>query len=180
MRILNFIKRCANLTVPFRLLLPVSIMLIALSVASCKSPGRLTQDVRSTDSLESRKEFALLQEPVPPSMAKTTFPTAMLNSIPIGTGFSKRSGQATVNVNRISADSTEVTATCDSLARQVIVLTEELTRIRNETQKETETLLPQVVREPTGWQWFQIWTGRLAVAAFLLLLIKRRLKTNKI
>ena len=104
----------------------------------------------------------------------------MLNSIPIGTGFSKRSGQATVNVNRISEDSTEVTATCDSLARQIIVLTEELTRIRNETQKETETLLPQVVREPTGWQWFQIWTGRLAVAAFLLLLIKRQLKTNKI
>lgn len=100
----------------------------------------------------------------------------MLNSIPIGTGFSKRSGQATVNVNRISEDSTEVTATCDSLARQVIVLTEELTRIRNETRKETETLPPQVVREPTGWQWFQIWIGRVAVFVLVLILIKRRLK----
>ena len=74
-----------------------------------------------------------------------------------------------MNVNRISEDSLEVTATCDSLARQVIMLTEELTRIRN------ETLPPEVIREPTGWQWFQIWTGRLAVAVLLLILIKRRL-----
>ena len=93
----------------------------------------------------------------------------------MGTGFSKRSGQATVNVNRISEDSLEVTATCDSLARQVIMLTEELTRIRNETSSAVETLPLEVIREPTGWQWFQIWTGRLAVAVLLLILIKRRL-----
>jgi hypothetical protein len=86
----------------------------------------------------------------------------------VGTGFSKRSGQATVNVTRISEDSLEVTATCDSLARQVMMLTEELTRIRSETS-------PEVIKEPTGWQWFQIWTGRLAVAVLLLILIKRRL-----
>ena len=96
-------------------------------------------------------------------------------SIPVGTGFSKRSGQATVNVTRISEDSLEVTATCDSLARQVMMLTEELTRIRSETSEEAELLPPEVIKEPTGWQWFQIWTGRLAVAVLLLILIKRRL-----
>ena len=93
----------------------------------------------------------------------------------MGTGFSKRSGQATVNVTRISEDSLEVTATCDSLARQVMMLTEELTRIRSETSEEAELLHPEVIKEPTGWQWFQIWTGRLAVAVLLLILIKRRL-----
>ena len=93
----------------------------------------------------------------------------------MGTGFSKRSGQATVNVTRISEDSLEVTATCDSLARQVMMLTEELTRIRSETSEEAELLPPEVIKEPTGWQWFQIWTGRLAVAGLLLILIKRRL-----
>ena len=128
-----------------------------------------------TDSLQGRSGFALLQQPVPPSVARTAFPTKILTSIPVGTGFSKRSGQATVNVNRISEDSLEVTATCDSLARQVIMLTEELTRIRNETSSAVETLPPEVIREPTGWQWFQIWTGRLAVAVLLLILIKRRL-----
>ena len=80
-----------------------------------------------------------------------------------------------MNVNRISEDSLEVTATCDSLARQVIMLTEELTRIRNETSSAVETLPPEGVRGPTGWEWFQIWTGRLAGAVRLLILIKRRL-----
>ena len=141
----------------------------------CRSPGRLTRNSLVTDSLQGRSGFALLQQPVPPSVARTAFPTKILTSIPVGTGFSKRSGQATVNVNRISEDSLEVTATCDSLARQVIMLTEELTRIRNETSSAVETLPPEVIREPTGWQWFQIWTGRLAVAVLLLILIKRRL-----
>ena len=150
-------------------------MAITLSVTSCRSPGRLTRNSLVTDSLQGRSVFALLQQPVPPSLAKTQFPTNLLNSIPVGTGFSKRSGQATVNVTRISEDSLEVTATCDSLARQVMMLTEELTRIRSETSEEAELLPPEVIKEPTGWQWFQIWTGRLAVAVLLLILIKRRL-----
>lgn len=150
-------------------------MAIALSVTSCRSPGRLTRNSLVTDSLQGRSVFALLQQPVPPSLAKTQFPTNLLNSIPVGTGFSKRSGQATVNVTRISEDSLEVTATCDSLARQVMLLTEELTRIRSETSEKAELLPPEVIKEPTGWQWFQIWTGRLAVAVLLLILIKRRL-----
>ena len=41
-----------------------------------------------------------------------------------------------MNVTRISEDSLEVIATCDSLARQVMMLTEELTRIRSETSEE--------------------------------------------
>ena len=111
-------------------------------------------------------------------MAKTVFPTKMLATIPVGTGFSRRSGQATVNVSRISEDSVEVTATCDSLARQVIMLREENTRIRNELVEKEEDPPPKVVHEPTGWQWFQIWVGRIAAAILLLILIKRRLKVS--
>ncbi|MCS2275908.1 hypothetical protein [Bacteroides caccae] len=104
------------------------------------------------------------------------FPAETLKSIPVGTGFSTRSGQATVNVTRVSEDSVEVSATCDSLAREVIFLREELARIRNETGEEVEEPPPQIVKEPTGWQWFQIWTGRIAVAVLVLIVIKRRLK----
>lgn len=176
MKTSNFTRLYVSLTVPFRGLLLASTMLIALSAASCKSQGQLTRSTGRTDSLQSVKQFALLQDPVPPSMAKTVFPTGMLKQIPIGTGFSKRSGQATVNVTRLSNDSIEVTATCDSLARQVILLSEELTRIRNETSEEVEKLPPEVIKEPTGFQWFQIWIGRIAVAAFVLIMIRRRLK----
>lgn len=109
-------------------------------------------------------------------MAKTAFPTKLLETIPVGTGFSRRSGQATVNVNRISADSLEVTATCDSLARQVVLLTEELTRIRSQTSEEVELQPPEVLHEPTGFQWFQIWAGRIALLIIVLTLLKRHLK----
>lgn len=109
-------------------------------------------------------------------MATTKFPTELLGTIPVGTGFSRRSGQATVDVKRISADSIEVTATCDSLARQVLILSEENTRIRNELLEKEEEPPPKVVHEPTGWQWFQIWTGRVAVVVLVLIVIKRRLK----
>lgn len=80
-----------------------------------------------------------------------------------------------MNVTRISGDSIEVTATCDSLARQVILLTEELVRIRNETSEEVKERPPEVIKEPTGWQWFQIWIGRIAVIVLILILIGRRL-----
>ena len=173
MRTSSLTRRYVNSTVLSVRLPLAAIIMIVLSVSSCRSQGELMQTSHHTDSLQGRSGFALLQQPVPPSVARTAFPTKILTSIPVGTGFSKRSGQATVNVNRISEDSLEVTATCDSLARQVIMLTEELTRIRNETSSAVETLPPEVIREPTGWQWFQIWTGRLAV--LLLILIKRRL-----
>lgn len=151
------------------------LLLTALCVMSCKSPKRL-EKTTSLDSLYSARGFVLIQQPVPPSIAKTVFPTGTLKSIPIGTGFSVRSGQATVNVTRVSEDSVEVSGTCDSLAREVIFLREELTRIRNETGEEVEEPPPQIVKEPTGWQWFQIWTGRIAVAVLVLIVIKRRLK----
>ena len=151
------------------------LLLTALCVMSCKSPKRL-EKTTSLDSLYSARGFVLIQQPVPPSIAKTVFLAGTLKSIPIGTGFSTRSGQATVNVTRVSEDSVEVRATCDSLAREVIYLREELTRIRNETGEEVEEPPPQIVKEPTGWQWFQIWTGRMAVAVLVLIVIKRRMK----
>lgn len=101
---------------------------------------------------------------------------AQLAALPEGAGYSASSGQATASVMRGKGDTLIITSTCDSLARQVISLTEELTRIRNETGEEVEEPPPQVVHEPTGWQWFQIWIGRLAVATLILIVIKRRLK----
>ena len=174
---MRFEKNSGNFAGLLRDLAVVVLLLTALCVMSCKSPKRL-EKTPSLDSLYSARGFALIQQPVPPSIAKTVFPTGTLKSIPVGTGFSVRSGQAIVKVTRVSEDSVEVSATCDSLAREVIYLHEELTRIRNETGEEVEEPPPQIVKEPTGWQWFQIWTGRMAVAVLVLIVIKRRLKRN--
>ena len=101
-------------------------------------------------------------------------PETRLTELPPGAGYSARDGRAAVSVRRTEDGDIEVTATCDSLARLVIVMEEELTRIRSETAAEEKP--PATVREPSGWQWFQIWTGRMAVACLVLIWIVRRLK----
>lgn len=101
-----------------------------------------------------------------------------LPALPEGAGYSARSGQAMASIMRGKGDTLIITSTCDSLAREVVALREEMTRIRNETGTEVEEPPPKVVREPTGWQWFQIWAGRMAVFVFLVTMVKRRLKRN--
>lgn len=98
--------------------------------------------------------------------------------LPEGAGYSVRSGQAVANIVRGRGDTLTFTSTCDSLAREVIALREEITRVRNETGEEMEEPPPQLIKEPTGWQWFQIWTGRIAAIVLVIILIKRRLKYN--
>lgn len=158
----------------------VSIAIIALCAMSCKSPNGLTQTHRS-DSLAAVRKFEMNLAPVPMSVAKLKIPMNSLTQLPIGTGYNQRSGQATVDVRRGEGDSIIVTATCDSLVRQVIRLTEELTRIRNETTQVDKP--PEVIREPTSWQWFWIRTGQLAamVIGFYLLyrVIKQYLNKKK-
>lgn len=96
-----------------------------------------------------------------------------LTELPAGAGYSNRSGQANVHLKRTENGDIEVTATCDSLARVVLLQQEELERIRSET--DLREIPPNVIREPTGWQWFWIRTGQMAVACSLLWLSFRYL-----
>lgn len=143
---------------------------IALCAMSCKSPNGLTRTHRS-DSLAVVKKYEMNLAPVPMSVAKLAIPMGDLTRLPIGTGYNERSGQATVELQRGQGDTIIVTATCDSLARQVIRLTEELTRIRDETSVVEKP--PEMIRQPTGWQWFWIRIGQLAVAAIGFYLLYR-------
>ena len=72
---------------------------------------------------------------------------SQLAALPEGAGYSARSGQATATVLRGQGDTLIITSTCDSLAREVIALREELIRIRNETGETVEEPPPQVVQE---------------------------------
>lgn len=70
----------------------------------------------------------------------------------------------------------QVESTCDSLARRCIVLETELTRLNSRQQEEKETPPPKLVREPTGWQWFWIHTGRILSAVLALSVVGRVIK----
>ncbi|WP_230201961.1 hypothetical protein [Bacteroides neonati] len=101
-----------------------------------------------------------------------------LTQLPIGTGYNKRSGQASLDIRRGEGDTLTITATCDSLAREVIRLTEELTRIRDDTEVSEKP--PEVVKEPTGWQWFWIRIGQLSVGAAALIALKKYINGKSI
>lgn len=154
-------------------LIVVFIAIIALCAMSCKSPNGLTQTHRK-DSLVAGRKFEQTLVPIPMSVSKLTIPMNALTQLPIGTGYNQRSGQATVDVRRGEGDSIIVTATCDSLARQVLILTEELTRIRNETAQVDKP--PEVIREPTSWQWFWIRTGQVVITVIGFYLLYRVIK----
>lgn len=96
-------------------------------------------------------------------------PLPDMKMLPANAGYHARDGQANLDV-RVSGDSIYITATCDSLAREVIRLTEELTRIRNDT--ELTQLPPKVINEPTGWQWFFIRLGQIAATALALIVAR--------
>lgn len=164
---------CASSTKRCRRLPLALITLLALCATSCRSLTGLSREHRS-DSLQSVRRTVHTLLPVPPDMAVLRMPEASLTELPPGAGYSARDGRAAVSVRRTEDGDIEVTATCDSLARRVIVVEEELTRIRSETAAEEKP--PATVREPSGWQWFQIWTGRMAVACLVLIWIVRRLK----
>ncbi|CUP54918.1 hypothetical protein [Bacteroides uniformis] len=156
---------------------------IALSGASCRSPAPMVTTVRSlSDSVQSARQSVLTLLPVPASEVKMALPMDRLAVLPRGAGYSGRSGQATVGVMRGGGDTLIFTSTCDSLARRVIALREELTRIRSETVRAVEEQPPEVLHSPTGWQWFWIRTGQAAAAVLSLSivyrLLKRRLKTR--
>lgn len=177
MRTNDCTRPCGSSTRLFRRLQVALISLLVLCGTSCRSPNGLTQ-TSNLDSLQTTRKSVLTLLPVPPSIARVRIPIRKLSELPVNAGYNSSEGQATVDVRRTEDGDIEVTATCDSLARQVILMEEELTRIRNETSVEEKP--PEVIHEPTGWQWFQIWTGRIAVICLVLILIKRRLNKNKI
>ena len=86
-------KNSGNSAGPWRSRILAVLLLTALCAASCKSPIRL-EKTTSLDSLRGVKRFALIQQPIPPSLAKTAFPTAILNRIPMVPGLVPAAGSS--------------------------------------------------------------------------------------
>lgn len=143
-------------------LIIVLTVLSVLCAMSCRSPKSLNQTHRQEgDSLQHTKRFEMNLVPIPMSVAKLAVPSTKLTALPVGAGYSVKSGQATVNVTKGEGDSLIITGTCDSLARQVILLAEELTRTRSELTEIKEQPPPAML---TWWQQLWIKTGKLSVS----------------
>jgi hypothetical protein len=102
--------------------------------------------------------------------------------LPVGAGYTEKQGQATVAVQMSEGGYIEASANCDSLTILVDELRTEVYHLNNEKTELKSVLSEQKIIEVnrlTGWQWFQVWTGRICLALIagtgIFRIIKNRL-----
>lgn len=118
----------------------LSVLLLASIIPAvlCACTTKKTVQQTTTSSMEETKllvkETHLL--PVPQSTVKMNIGMESLRNLPSGASFTRKDGQANLDI-KVQGDTIFVTATCDSLQREIERLYSELdrTRIRNDTEK---------------------------------------------
>jgi hypothetical protein len=100
-----------------------------------------------------------------------------LRALPPGARYDNRNEQATVTVLKTEDGTYKVSADCDSLSLLLYERETEIYRLERERRDLEKTLTEErieTVREPTGFQWFQIWGFRLLSSAITLLFILKK------
>lgn len=153
----------------------ISVFALLLMLTGCNTWRKVVETdnqerVTRTDSIIERINTEVKPVNIPVSLSVMLLPDSQLRSLPEGGSFTKKEGRATATITR-RGDSYEVSANCDSLSVLVESVTRDLYRSRTESDslrlvvKEFKT---EVIKEPSGWQWFQIWGFRLMLAAVAL------------
>ncbi len=146
--------------------------LIALFAWSCKSKT-VTERTESQSSQQTDSVSQLIKETtkaltIPQSTAILSITPDELEKLPTGAVYRAQDGQASATIKRTDTGY-EITANCDSLLvlvtnyeREVYHLNSLNTALKTKL-KEQKT---EIIKEPSGWQWFQIY-GFWVLAAFL-------------
>lgn len=113
--------------------------------------------------------------PVDRDEAKLTITPSAIDSLPAGHTIARRSGRATAAISRTANGTIEVTATCDSLAQRLLLMTEKAEAWKEEAQalreelKDRKELIDHTATKPTGNVWWAL-MGAIAgvVAGFII------------
>lgn len=113
-------------------------------------------------------------EAIPPSKVVVSFPATDLPSLPPGAGYHAKEGRAAVDIRR-NGDTIEVTASCDSLQRQVEYWQDMYYQTKSTVDRqgeEIETLKqPRASPVKTALKW--LFTGILTGAISTIIIIKK-------
>jgi len=156
---------------------------LVLVFASCKSTHSIVEsDVHKTsskiDSVHIVKEITTKSVTVPKESAQLTLTEAKIRELPNEASYSISSGRAHANVTRLN-DAIVFTADCDSvtmLLQNTRIMMLRYKKLADSLLSTTHTTEQVIVKEPTGWQWFQIYGFRLLLIFNLLLLIIKKTK----
>lgn len=162
----------------------VSILIgLVLVFASCKSTHSIVEsDVHKTsseiDSVHIVKEITTKSVTVPKESAQLTLTEAKIKELPHEASYSISSGRAHANVTRWN-DAIVFTADCDSvtmLLQNTRIMMLRYKKLADSLLSTTHTTEQVIVKEPTSWQWFQIYGFRILLIINLLLLIIKKTK----
>jgi hypothetical protein len=157
--------------------LPIAVFLtIALFAVSCMTPKQITTnaDAKQTTEINDSTVIETTVTPVvvPESKAELTVTTEELNNLPTGGEFQSKKGNARVRAKKEHDGTITITANCDSLVLLVEQLRMEVYHSQKEnTELKTTIEQQELTQELSGWQWFQIWIGRIAMIIGALFII---------
>lgn len=159
------------------------LLLIALNF-SCKTRKIETNNSTVSNTKIEQSDSTVIEKTVTPivtpaSSAELNVTPEDLQNLPVGSEFQNKSGNATVSAKKEKDGSLTITANCDSL----ILLVENL-KIENfhfkkentELKAKVETKETKIIKEPSGWQWFQIKGFWVLLISILLYIVFRILK----
>lgn len=109
--------------------------------------------------------------PVDRDKAKLIITPPAIDSLPAGHTIAQRSGRATAAVSRTANGTIEVTATCDSLAQRLLLVTEKAEAWKEEAQalreevEDRQELIDHTATKPTGNVWWALMGAIVGVVA---------------
>ncbi|MGL4331763.1 MAG: hypothetical protein ACRCSR_03020, partial [Bacteroidales bacterium] len=165
-----------KLSVRSEKLLLAGIMLLALFVTSCRTTREEATILEQREKTELIERLEVTQSTIaiPKSEVRMEIPMENLRNLPYNASYADKNGQAGVNV-KIRGDTLLVTATCDSLQREVERLSKEMIRIRSDTLSfEKDSIKTRSSTVQTLFNWYL--SGLLSgfIILFVMYFIKRK------
>ena len=130
------------------------------------------------DSLRDITSVELVPVTVPRSLAQIALSSDEIDRLPLRAVYEQSSGRARAVVEKVGTQIV-FTAECDSVTMVLEHVTRELDRYRLEVDSlRTDSMTKEqvIVREPTGWQWFQIHGFRVLLGVCLLFISFKKLQ----
>jgi hypothetical protein len=169
---------------------PCSLLIFAISIlllSGCKTSklsveSRQTIDLRQIDSVSVLTVIETKSVTVPQATAVFGISLAHLDSLPVGASYSEKSGNATVAVTKKENNNLIFTANCDSLTLLIETLTKEAYHFHRENQtfkSELNERKTEVIKEPSGWQWFQIYGFWILLTITVLTILIKKICRKK-
>lgn len=161
----------------------IVIGLIFCFFTSCKTQkitekSNVLQDMQRSDSTVIYEKESLIPVEVPESKASIILKPSEIAALPEGAAYTGKSGRASVSITNTGNNSYEISANCDSLLFLVNQKTLEIYRLQKQNRElssKQESQEIETVRDPTPFQWFQIYGFRIILAIMAIVFIFKKI-----